>query len=56
MSNTAELHNLSCVQGSSLGPNIYNIYTNEIKDVCESPLVGFADDTNVIVSANSIEE
>ena len=56
MSNTAELHNLSCVQGSSLGPNIYNIYTNEIKDVCESPLVGFADDTNVVVSANSIEE
>ena len=56
ISNTTELHNLSCVQGSSLGPNIYNVYTNEIKDVCESPLIGFADDTNVIVSANSIDE
>ena len=55
-SETTELHNLSCVQGSALGPNIFNVYTNDLKDLCEGILIAFADDTNVIISANSLDE
>ena len=50
-SDTAELHNLSCVQGSALGPHIFNVYTNDLKDVCEGIIVSFADDTNIILSS-----
>ena len=55
-SDTAELKNLSCVQGSALGPNIYNVYTNDLKETCECTLIAFADDTNLILSSKNIKD
>ena len=48
-SETLELSNHSCVQGSCLGAPIFNVYTRNLQSVTDSTIVSFADDTNVIV-------
>ena len=45
-SETVDLHNYSCVQGSCLGPIIFNTYTHDLKNATKSDLVCFADDSN----------
>ena len=45
-SESTELFNYSCVQGSILGPQTYNFYTMDMKNVSESLMLRFADDTN----------
>ena len=49
-SKKVDLYNYSCVQGSCLGPLIFNTYSNDLRHNTESELVGFADDTNIIRS------
>ena len=49
-STPVDLYNYSCVQGSCLGPIIFNTYTNDLRNATDSELVCFADDTNVIRS------
>ena len=44
------MHNYSCVQGSCLGPIIFNTYTNDLKNATNSEIICFADDTNLILS------
>jgi len=48
---------LGCVQGSILGPILFNVYTSELESVV-SPweLVSYADDTYVVIHGNEIEE
>ena len=49
-SESVDLFNYSVVQGSTLGPPMYNFYTSDLKNAVNSYLVMFADDKNVIVS------
>ena len=44
------MHNYSCVQGSCLGPIIFNIYTQDLRDSTIGDVICFADDTNVVMS------
>ena len=46
--------NLGCVQGSVLGPKIFNIYTQKIKEclTTNAEIVKYADDSYVIIRAN----
>ena len=48
-SETLDLSNHSCVQGSCLGPPTFNLYTKDLQSVTDSTIVSFADDTNLIV-------
>ena len=52
VSDTNKLENYSCVQGSCLGPPIYNHYTQDIQNVCKKDtyVIKFADDKNLILS------
>ena len=52
-SETLDLSNYSCVQGSCLGPHIFNSYIRELPQVSNSVIIGFADDTNVIEQDNN---
>ena len=49
-SNIVDMHNYSCVQGSCLGPIIFNIYTQDLRDATIGDVICFADDTNVVMS------
>ena len=49
-SEPVSLFDLSVVQGSTLGPPIYNFYTSDLKKAINSNLVMFADDKNVVIS------
>ena len=49
-SDTVDLYNYSVVQGSTLGPSMYNFYTSDLKHVVKSNLIMFADDKNVVIS------
>ena len=53
ISETQNLSNHSCVQGSCLGAPIYNLYTKDLQKVCKSTIVNFADDTNIIVTSKN---
>ena len=44
------LFNYSCIQGSSAGAIIYNLYTRDLNNVTDDELVGFADDVNIVSS------
>ena len=57
-SKVTNLHNYSCVQGSTIGPKIYNYYTNDIKNTIdeENFMICFADDTNLILSGPNPNE
>ena len=49
-SDPIDLYNHSCVQGSCLGPQIYNNYTQDLSKVTKCHSIMFADDTNYILS------
>ena len=49
-SSPIDLYSHSCVQGSCLGPKIYNLYTQELSKITKCECVCFADDTNFILS------
>ena len=49
-SSPIDLFNHSCVQGSCLGPTVYNHYTQELNQVTNCEAIMFADDTNYILS------
>ena len=50
-SDPIDLLNISCVQGSVVGPQIYNFYTMDLNNVnTECSTIRFADDTNFIIS------
>lgn len=49
-SSPIDLFNHSCVQGSCLGPTVYNHYTQELNQVTICEAIMFADDTNYILS------
>ena len=49
-SNPINLYNHSCVQGSCLGPKVYNHYTQELSKITKCECICFADDTNFILS------
>ena len=56
-SDPIDLLNISCVQGSVVGPQIYNFYTmdlNNVNDDCST--IRFADDTNFIISSTCVNE
>ena len=57
-SKVSNLHNYSCVQGSTLGPKVYNYYTHDLKNTInkENFMVCFADDTNLIMSGTNPNE
>ena len=57
-SKVTNLHNYSCVQGSTLGPKVYNYYTNDLKNTIdeENFMICFADDTNLIMSGSNPNE
>ncbi len=57
-SKVTNLHNYSCVQGSTLGPKVYNYYTNDLKNTIddENFMICFADDTNLIMSGANPNE
>ena len=38
------------VQGSTLGPSMYNFYTSDLKHVVKSYVIMFADEKNVVIS------
>ena len=49
-SSPIDLFNHSCVQGSCLGPTVYNHYTQELNQVTKCEAIMFADDTKYILS------
>jgi hypothetical protein len=43
-------------QGSILGPLLFNLYVSDLSWCCEANLIRYADDTNIVVRADSFEE
>ena len=55
-SDIIKLHNISCVQGSSMGPWTFNIYVNDLSGCTQFFCVQFADDTNLLISGPNLDE
>ena len=55
LSDILNLNNISCVQGSCLGPPVFNLYTRDLQKVCKDTIISFADDTNLIIASKKIE-
>ena len=56
-SKTMTLHDHSVVQGSCLGAPIFNIYTQELQKISKNAdIIMFADDTNIIISSDNIND
>jgi hypothetical protein len=55
-SETTELHNISVVQGSSIGPQCFSIYINDLAEATKFKTILFADDTNLILSGKNLKE
>ena len=55
-SKTLDNYKLSVVQGSALGPHLFNIYINDLSTNSESLTVLFADDSNFIFSCKNAAE
>lgn len=55
-SSIVNLHDISVVQGSSLGPNSFNFYLNDITSTIKSKAMLYADDTSIVVEAQDLHE
>ena len=57
-SDTLDLFNYSCVQGSTIGATTFNFYTQDINDINDEDIriIKYADDTNHIILANNPNE
>ena len=55
ISETANCHKVSIIQGSCLGPKAFTLFVNDIKNSTKSNLVLFADDTISILSSKDIK-
>ena len=56
-SKVTNLHDHGCVQGSVLGPTIYNHYTQDIETkLKKSKLIKFADDNNMVLASRNIKD
>ena len=51
-----ENHNISCIQGSSAGPETYSLYTADIESTTNLFSIYFADDTNIINSGKDLKK
>ena len=49
-STTLKNHDISIVQGSSMGPKMFNIYVNDLPNITNCYTVLFADDSNFLIS------
>ena len=49
-------HQISIVQGSSLGPKIFNLYINDLPKISNLQTILFADDSNFLLSNKNPEE
>ncbi len=49
-SNIVPCHNLSVVQGSTLGPQLFQLYINDLPNITNLKCYLFADDTNILIS------
>jgi hypothetical protein len=48
---------IGCVQGSTLGPRLFSLYMGHLAKHLQHPeIVGFADDTSVIIQRDSIDD
>jgi hypothetical protein len=52
-SDTLKLSNYSCVQGSCLGAPTFNLYTKDLQKICDSQIINFADDTNLLITSKN---
>ena len=55
-SNLTNNYDISCVQGSSTGPIIYTLYSADIQNITKEFVICFADDTNIIVFGQDLNE
>jgi hypothetical protein len=55
-SETTNLHNISVVQGSSIGPQCFSIYINDLAEATKFKTILFADDTNLLISGKNLKE
>jgi hypothetical protein len=47
---------IGCVQGSTLGPRLFTLYMGKLSEkLCHPEVIGFADDTYVVISGDDIE-
>ena len=49
-------HEISIVQGSSLGPKIFNLYINDLPKISKLQTILFADDSNFLLANENAEE
>ena len=55
-SELTELHNISVVQGSSLGPTSFNYYINDLVHSIDGKCTLYADDTTIVISGKTATE
>ena len=54
-SSMTSLHNISVVQGSSIGPGAFNTYVNDIQDASNFTIIQFADDGQFLLSNKNLD-
>ncbi len=54
-SNTEQCHDISVVQGSTLGPQLFQLYINDLPNITKLQCYLFADDTNILISGPNLE-
>ena len=49
-------YDISCVQGSTMGPTTYSLYSSDIENITDQYLILFADDSNIILYNHCFEQ
>ena len=55
-SETIDLHPISVVQGSNIGPTLFNIYIQDLQSHTKLKTIQFADDTNFLLSHHNLDQ
>ena len=55
-SNSTDLHNISVVQGSTCGPKMFSMYTNDLPNASTLKTYSFADDCTLMISGLNLKE